>query len=150
MIQHAEFIMSNTDVEKCPAPDTPEYAFIGRSNVGKSSLINSFFGSKTAKTSKTPGRTRQINVFEISLAGMEEGKPNTFYLFDLPGYGHAAVSKAMSANWEKLMANFFAVEPARRLRTTTSRSITCSFLVTMPISPSSLTQWEGIPLSPSF
>lgn len=79
-------------------------SFVGRSNVGKSSLINSLFGNKTAKTSKTPGRTQQINVFSFKLNTAHE---EDFYLFDLPGYGHAKVNKAMSKNWMDLMNAFF-------------------------------------------
>jgi GTP-binding protein len=84
-------------------------AFIGRSNVGKSSLINSLFGKKTARTSKTPGRTREINVFSFNLLNKEqpELREQLFYLFDLPGYGHAEVSKEMAAHWNKLMSVFF-------------------------------------------
>jgi len=85
-------------------------SMIGRSNVGKSSTINALFGNKTAHTSKTPGRTREVNIFEFQLE--LKGKPvedlPKFWLFDLPGYGHAKVSKEMSAHWEKLMHTFFA------------------------------------------
>lgn len=82
-------------------------AFIGRSNVGKSSLINSIFGKSTARVSKTPGRTREINIFEFELAGSGELNLPKYYAFDLPGYGHAEVSKAMSKNWNTLMDLFF-------------------------------------------
>ncbi|MBT3984593.1 MAG: ribosome biogenesis GTP-binding protein YsxC [Bacteriovoracaceae bacterium] len=84
-------------------------AMLGRSNVGKSSLINSLFGGKTARTSKTPGRTREINIFSFELSWMEGEKREikTCYLFDLPGYGHADVSKEMSKNWDLLMSSFF-------------------------------------------
>jgi GTP-binding protein len=78
-------------------------AMVGRSNVGKSTLINSMFGNKVAKTSKTPGRTQAINIFTFILQGHEE----RYFLFDLPGYGHASVSKDMKRNWEKLMGTFF-------------------------------------------
>lgn len=83
-------------------------SFVGRSNVGKSSMINALFGSKTARVSKTPGRTREINIFEFELN--LNGKKSTlqpFYLIDLPGYGHAEVSKEMSKNWNELMGIFF-------------------------------------------
>ena len=86
-------------------PDSIGIAFVGRSNVGKSSLINSLFGQKTAKTSKTPGRTQQINVFEFTLEKFDSEKK--FYLYDLPGYGHAKVSRAMLKNWNMLMDTFF-------------------------------------------
>ena len=78
---------------------------VGRSNVGKSSLINSLFGQKTARTSKTPGRTQAINIFSFSLEGSEK----VYYLFDLPGYGHAQVSKKMGKDWSILMDTFFRV-----------------------------------------
>ena len=82
--------------------------FAGRSNVGKSSLINSLFGKSTARVSKTPGRTREINTFTFNF-NCSDTKELTapFYLFDLPGYGFASVSKTMSQNWNKLMYEFF-------------------------------------------
>ena len=81
-------------------------AFIGRSNVGKSSLINSLFGKNTARVSKTPGRTRQVNIFRFTLE--EKGQePQSFFLFDVPGYGHADVSKEMSQKWQELLDTFF-------------------------------------------
>ena len=84
-INSSRFIMSNTNVAMCPQNFLPEYAFIGRSNVGKSSLINAITKTrKLAKTSKTPGRTQAINIFEIN---------NKINLVDLPGYGFAKVSK---------------------------------------------------------
>ncbi len=90
--------------------DIRAVAFIGRSNVGKSSLINALFGNKIARISKTPGRTREINVFTFRL--QEKDNPamgeQEYYLFDLPGYGHADVSKAMSLHWTKLMNLFFS------------------------------------------
>lgn len=84
-------------------------AFVGRSNVGKSSIINSLFGSKTARVSKTPGRTREINIFqfELSLNG-KKCDMQPFFLIDLPGYGYAEVSKEMQKNWDQLMGAFFA------------------------------------------
>ena len=85
VIHSAEFLISNTDISKCPAPTKPEYAFIGRSNVGKSSLINMVCDhSKLAKTSQTPGKTQLINHFLIN---------EKFYFADLPGYGYAKISK---------------------------------------------------------
>ncbi|WP_423128115.1 ribosome biogenesis GTP-binding protein YihA/YsxC [Gaoshiqia sp. Z1-71] len=84
-IRTARFLMSNSDVKKCPAPDKPEFAFIGRSNVGKSSLINMLTNhKKLAKTSARPGKTQLINHFEIN---------SSWYLVDLPGYGYAKVSR---------------------------------------------------------
>lgn len=90
-------------------PDIIGISFVGRSNVGKSSIINSLFGSKTARVSKTPGRTREINIFEfeLSLNGKKSDLP-PFILIDLPGYGFAEVSKEMQKNWDELMGAFFA------------------------------------------
>lgn len=85
-------------------------SFLGRSNVGKSSTINTIFGKKMAKTSKTPGRTREINIFSFRLNNdgkVDESLPE-FFFYDLPGYGHAKVSKEMSKNWETLMGMFFS------------------------------------------
>jgi GTP-binding protein len=97
-IQEAKYVMSNSDYEKCPAPDMPEYAFIGRSNVGKSSLINMLVDKKSlAKTSQQPGKTQLINHFEIN---------NAWYLVDLPGYGYAKVSKSEREKWEKMIGDY--------------------------------------------
>ncbi|MFP5386818.1 MAG: ribosome biogenesis GTP-binding protein YihA/YsxC [Bacteriovoracia bacterium] len=82
-------------------------AFIGRSNVGKSSLINSLFGKNTARVSKTPGRTRQVNIFDFIVENKETKSLEHFYLFDVPGYGHAEVSKEMGKNWQNLLDTFF-------------------------------------------
>lgn len=82
-------------------------AFIGRSNVGKSSLINTLFGKSTARVSKTPGRTRQVNIFSFVVYDKVAKKEDVFYLFDVPGYGHAEVSKEMGANWQQLLDTFF-------------------------------------------
>ena len=84
-IKTAEFVVSNTDYKLCPKETLPEYAFIGRSNVGKSSLINALANQKNlAKTSGKPGKTQLINHFKIN---------NNWFLVDLPGYGYAAISK---------------------------------------------------------
>ncbi|WP_167605616.1 ribosome biogenesis GTP-binding protein YihA/YsxC [Maribellus sediminis] len=97
-IKEAQFLMSNTEVEKCPAPNKPEYAFIGRSNVGKSSLINMLTNKKSlAKTSGKPGKTRLLNHFLIN---------KEWYLVDLPGYGYAKVPKAERMKWEKMLQNY--------------------------------------------
>lgn len=97
-IQDAKFLMSNSRVEDCPAPTLPEYAFIGRSNVGKSSLINMLTNHKgLAKTSSQPGKTQLINHFIIN---------NNWYLVDLPGYGYAKVSKDSRVKWQR-MINFY-------------------------------------------
>jgi GTP-binding protein len=98
VIRDARFLTSNTRVELCPAPTLPEYAFIGRSNVGKSSLINMLVSRNgLAKTSSSPGKTQLINHFVIN---------DNWYLVDLPGYGYAKVSKVARAEWGR-MINFY-------------------------------------------
>jgi len=95
LIKSAEFVCSNTDISRLPEPTLPEYAFIGRSNVGKSSLINALTRRKgLAKTSQTPGKTRLINHFLVN---------GDWYLVDLPGYGFAQVSKKSRAEWERFI-----------------------------------------------
>lgn len=97
-VTEAIFLQSNTDYEKCPKPDKPEYAFIGRSNVGKSSLINAIVQKKNlAKTSQTPGKTQLINHFQID---------KKWYLVDLPGYGYAKVSKTDREKFEKMIHQY--------------------------------------------
>lgn len=97
-ITQAEFVSSFADVRKCPAPDKPEFAFIGRSNVGKSSLINMLTKrKKLAKTSGTPGKTQTINHFIIN---------NRWYLVDLPGYGYAHVSQEKRAGFGKIIEQY--------------------------------------------
>ena len=98
-IKSADFVMSNSDVAKCPKQPIPEYAFIGRSNVGKSSLINMLTNRKSlAKTSGRPGKTQLINHFIIN---------NNWYLVDLPGYGYARVSKSSKKKFQKFITNYF-------------------------------------------
>ena len=98
LIKSARFLISNTSSDKCPRPNCPEYAFIGRSNVGKSSLINMITGFRgLAKTSLTPGKTQLINHFFIN----EE-----WYLVDLPGYGFAKVPQDSKANWQKMTEDY--------------------------------------------
>lgn len=98
-IVSAEFIMSNSDVAKCPKNKLPEYAFIGRSNVGKSSLINMLMQRKNlAKTSGRPGKTQLINHFLIN---------DNWYLVDLPGYGYARVSKKDKKTFQKFITQYF-------------------------------------------
>src|SRR5579862_2159378 len=96
----SRFIASATDASHFPAPNLPEIAFLGRSNVGKSSVINSLVGAKLARTSSTPGRTRAINFFEIRWPG----KPHPELIFaDLPGYGYAKISREISQEWPKFI-----------------------------------------------
>lgn len=111
-IKKATYIVSSPGYEKCPVPDKPEYAFIGRSNVGKSSLINMICNNdKLAKTSGSPGKTQLINHFEI-VSSLDESdgkkKINTFkwYLVDLPGYGFAKVSQRSRRRWEQMIENY--------------------------------------------
>ncbi len=98
-IKSAEFVMSNSDVAKCPKDRMPEYAFIGRSNVGKSSLINMLMMRKSlAKTSGRPGKTQLINHFLVN---------KNWYLVDLPGYGYARVSKSSKKIFQKFITDYF-------------------------------------------
>ncbi|MDO5509985.1 MAG: ribosome biogenesis GTP-binding protein YihA/YsxC [Weeksellaceae bacterium] len=97
-IEHADFVMSNSDYKKAPDPKIPEYAFIGRSNVGKSSLINMLVNRKSlAKTSGTPGKTQLINHFLIN---------KHWYLVDLPGYGYAKVPKSQREKFTKMINGY--------------------------------------------
>ena len=97
-IRYAEFEISNSDVSKCPDSTLPEYAFIGRSNVGKSSLINMLTGRKgLAKTSQTPGKTLLINHFKIN---------NEWYIVDLPGYGYARRGKDQRSQLERIIRGY--------------------------------------------
>ena len=97
-ILSAEFVISNTKVDKCPQGNLPEYAFIGRSNVGKSSLINMLTNNKKlAKTSATPGKTLLINHFLIN---------NEWYLVDLPGYGYAKISKKEQEKLQQIISSY--------------------------------------------
>ncbi|WP_333851200.1 ribosome biogenesis GTP-binding protein YihA/YsxC [Epilithonimonas sp.] len=98
VIKTAEFVKSSQKWQDCPEPTMPEYAFIGRSNVGKSSLINAMMNHKDlAKTSQTPGKTQLINNFLVN---------ETWSLTDLPGYGYARVSKSQRKDFEKLITNY--------------------------------------------
>ena len=100
---NATFLKSSTLLEQCPATDKPEFAFIGRSNVGKSSLINMLVNKKNlAKTSGTPGKTRLINHFDISST---EG---SWYLVDLPGYGYAKISRSEREKWEVMIEAYLS------------------------------------------
>ena len=98
MMRKGTFLISNSDLSKCPKPDRAEIAFIGRSNVGKSSLINMLTGVKElAKTSQKPGKTQLINHFTID---------DRWFLVDLPGYGFAKVSKDKKVKWEKMISEY--------------------------------------------
>lgn len=99
IVKTADFVISNQDVKKCPASQLPEYAFIGRSNVGKSSLINMLTQRKNlAKTSGKPGKTQLINHFLIN---------KSWHLVDLPGYGYARVSKTSKKKFQKFITDYF-------------------------------------------
>jgi GTP-binding protein len=130
IIKYAKYLISSPDYTKCPVPDKPEYAFIGRSNVGKSSLINMLCNyDKLAKTSSAPGKTQMINHFEIfsSLPAKDEQNPRAkpvvkstaykppvagdtgsiqWYIVDLPGYGFAKVSQSSRRRWEQMIENY--------------------------------------------
>ena len=111
VITSAEYLISSPDFTKCPAPDRPEYAFIGRSNVGKSSIINMLCNNqKLAKTSGSPGKTQLINHFTIaSIEGDDPAankKPSSWYIVDLPGYGFAKVSQTSRRRWEQMIENY--------------------------------------------
>lgn len=119
----SRFLAAATDVSHFPVPSVPEVAFLGRSNVGKSSVINSLVGTKLARTSSTPGRTRSINFFEIRWPG----KPRPELIFaDLPGYGYARVSREISQEWPKF------IEPYLNHRSTL---VLCVALVDVNVPP---------------
>jgi len=99
-IKSSRFFISSQKISQCPKPDLPEYAFIGRSNVGKSSLINMLTNHKDlAKTSSTPGKTKLINHFIIN---------ESWYLVDLPGYGYAKLSKSIKEKWHKMIEDYLS------------------------------------------
>lgn len=131
IIKSAEFIVSNQEVSKCPESKLPEYAFIGRSNVGKSSLINMLTGrKKLAKTSSTPGKTQLINHFLIN---------EDWHLVDLPGYGFAKVSKLAREKWGQLIHKYLMKR----------RNLRCTFiLIDVRIEPQKIDleflEWLGI------
>lgn len=108
----ARFMLSASDLAHFPAPGVPEIAFLGRSNVGKSSVINALVGAKLARTSNTPGRTRSINFYEVRRAGL----PRPELLFaDLPGYGYARISREISADWARFVNPYLHQRPSLAL-----------------------------------
>ena len=120
------FMTSAADPRQFPAPTVPEIAFLGRSNVGKSSLINSLVGSNVAKTSNTPGRTQTINFFDLR----RPGKPHAELIFvDLPGYGYARVPKELSKQWSHFINPYLKSRPSLAL---------CVSLVDVSIPPQQL------------
>jgi GTP-binding protein len=108
----ARFLTSASDAAHFPAPSLPEIAFLGRSNVGKSSVINALVGAKLARTSNTPGRTRSINFFELRRAG----HPQPELLFtDLPGYGYAKIAREISQDWARFVDPYLTERPSLAL-----------------------------------
>ncbi|MBC7848829.1 MAG: YihA family ribosome biogenesis GTP-binding protein [Chitinophagaceae bacterium] len=111
IFKKAEYVISSPDYLDCPKPDRPEYAFIGRSNVGKSSLINMVVDNhKLAKTSGSPGKTQLINHFDIVTVDDKSTSKKDhgfrWYLVDLPGYGYAKVSQNSRRRWEQMIENY--------------------------------------------
>src|SRR5215210_7069266 len=106
-IKSATYLISNPDYKQCPKADKSEFAFIGRSNVGKSSLINMLCNNHgLAKTSSTPGKTQLINHFEVLSKVKGEAQGVKWYLVDLPGYGYAKVSQTSRRRWEQMIENY--------------------------------------------
>ncbi len=104
----AQFVKAATDPAQFPASDAPEIAFLGRSNVGKSSVINSLLGAKIAKTSSTPGRTRTINFYDVRWPGRP--KPDVRFV-DLPGYGYAKLPREITVDWPKFIEPYLEYRP---------------------------------------
>lgn len=108
----SRFLLAATDESRFPKPSLPEVAFLGRSNVGKSSVINALVGTKLARTSSTPGRTRSINFFEIRRAG--QARPELLFT-DLPGYGYAKISREVSQDWARFVDPYLRRRPTLAL-----------------------------------
>jgi len=106
-----QFLLSAMAAEQFPAPGVPEIAFLGRSNVGKSSLLNALVGEKAAKVSQTPGRTRAINFFAL----LDPSKRPRLMFADLPGYGYAKISKSISAGWPAFIEPYLAIRSTLKL-----------------------------------
>jgi len=113
MRAYSKFVISAHSPAQFPAPSIPEIAFLGRSNVGKSSLLNALLGSQQAKVSSTPGRTRAINFFSIT--DTPQRQQPQMYFADLPGYGYAKISKSISAEWPKFIEPYLADRPTLAL-----------------------------------
>jgi GTP-binding protein len=106
-----QFLLSAMAAEQFPEPDVPEIAFLGRSNVGKSSLLNTLAGEKAAKVSSTPGRTRAINFFAL----LDPSQKRKLMFADLPGYGYAKISKSISAGWPAFIEPYLAIRSTLKL-----------------------------------
>jgi GTP-binding protein len=106
-----QFLLSAMAAEQFPAPGVPEIAFLGRSNVGKSSLLNALAGEKAAKVSSTPGRTRSINFFAL----LDASQRRRLIFADLPGYGYAKISKSISAGWPAFIEPYLAIRSTLKL-----------------------------------
>jgi GTP-binding protein len=106
-----QFLLSAMAAEQFPSPDAPEIAFLGRSNVGKSSLLNTLVGEKTAKVSQTPGRTRAINFFAL----LDASQRRKLLFADLPGYGYAKISKSISSGWPAFIEPYLAMRSTLKL-----------------------------------
>lgn len=107
LITKATYLISSPSLDKCPRPDRPEYAFIGRSNVGKSSLINMLCNNtKLAKISNTPGKTQLINHYTIESVAAKSKKNTNWFLVDLPGYGYAKRSQQQRRQWSNMIENY--------------------------------------------
>jgi GTP-binding protein len=108
----ARFLTTATNLEQCPKPSLPEIAFAGRSNVGKSSMINTLCGrKKLVRVSNTPGRTRTLNFFDVDLE-VDKKRKRTFRLCDLPGYGYAKASKSERHQWQAMISDYLTKRSA--------------------------------------